>query len=375
MRNAGHSRLNQQINEEAARWFVELRTGDLHARGRLEFDAWVRASPEHLRAFVEIAGLWKYAADVSSRDSFSTEALIADAAAEGNIHLLEAKSIPAATPSPQSIERAPRLRRSAAFKIAASVLIVITASIVAWSHFAGKQVFTTQVGEERLLRLTDGSTLTLNSRSRVQVEFTKSARTVDLLEGEALFRVAKNPARPFVVRADGTSVRVIGTEFDVNKKFSGTFVTVVEGKVAVVANPAEAVHSGPSAVQPPGKEAPGARAQETARHENNPAVILSAGEQIKVARGAAPQPTRTDVSSTTAWTRGRVILDSATLEEIADEFNRYSERRLTAEDHGEIPLRLSGIFSTDPDFLLDDLRGRPDIHVSVTETEIRIVRE
>ena len=87
------------------------------------------------------------------------------------------------------------------------------------------------------------------------------------------------------------------------------------------------------------------------------------------------QPMRTDITSAVAWTRGRVILDSATLVEIADEFNRYSERKLTTEDHGERPLRLSGVFSTDPHFLIDYLRERPDIRVTVTETEIRIVRE
>jgi len=233
------------------------------------------------------------------------------------------------------------------------------------------------VGEERSVRLADGSMLTLNSRSRVRIEFTKSARTVDLLEGEALFHVAKNPARPFIVRADGTFVRVIGTEFDVNKRNSGTVVTVVEGRVAVVPDPAQARHSGSTAVRSadPEESRSPAAGQVPAHDEKNQTVILSAGEQIKVAIGAAPQPTRTDLTSAMAWTRGRVILDSATLEEIADEFNRYSERRLTTEDHGETPLRLSGVFSTDPDFLIDYLRERPDIRVTVTETEIRIVRE
>ena len=376
MSNSGRISLNEQINDEAARWFVELRSGDCDARGRLAFDAWVRASPEHLRAFIEIAGLWRYAADVDLRGRFSIEALIADVADEGNVLSMPTRSGPAATSGPSPARTIPRLRRYMSFRVAAAAgaLLLVTASLVAWSLMAGGQVYATQVGEERTLRLADGSMLTLNSRSRVRVEFTKSARMVDLLDGETLFHVAKNPARPFIVRAEGAFVRVIGTEFDVDKRSSGTVVTVVEGRVAVVANSVQAGHPGSLGVgsaEPQESSSP-TGGQDTGRHQ---AVILSAGEQIKVAIGALTQPIRTDTTSAVAWTRGRVILDSATLVEIADEFNRYSERKLTAEDHGERPLRLSGVFSTDPHFLIDYLRERPDIRVTMTETEIRIVRE
>ncbi len=363
MSNAGRTSLNEQINDEAARWFVELRSGDIDARGRLAFDAWVRASPEHLRAFIEIAGLWRYAADVDLGGRFSVEALIADVADESNVLAMPAtRSGAAGTSAPHPARMIPRSRRYMSFRVtaAAGALLLVAALLVAWSLMAGHQVYATQVGEQRTVRLADGSMLTLNSRSRVRVEFTKSARSVELLDGETLFHVAKNQARPFIVRARGTSVRVMGTEFDVDKRSSSTVVTVVEGRVAVVANSGQAGYPGE---------------QEPTRDQNSRAIILSAGEQIKVATGRLAQPMRMDITSAVAWTRGRVILDSATLVEIADEFNRYSERKLIAVDHGEYPLRLSGVFSTDPDFLIDYLRERPDIRVTVSETEIRIVRE
>jgi ferric-dicitrate binding protein FerR (iron transport regulator) len=69
-----------------------------------------------------------------------------------------------------------------------------------------------------------------------------------------------------------------------------------------------------------------------------------------------------------------LVLESASLAEVAEEFNRYSRRKLVAVDHGAIPLRVSGVFVTDPDFFIRYLRARPDIVVQETSGEIDIVR-
>src|SRR5579863_191122 len=59
--------LNAQISEEAAEWLVEFRTGDIDAAGRRQFDAWVRSSPEHLRAFLEVAAIWNEGSGLDAR--------------------------------------------------------------------------------------------------------------------------------------------------------------------------------------------------------------------------------------------------------------------------------------------------------------------
>jgi ferric-dicitrate binding protein FerR (iron transport regulator) len=102
--------------------------------------------------------------------------------------------------------------------------------------------------------------------------------------------------------------------------------------------------------------------------------LLSAGEQLEIDPGAASQPKRANVSSATAWTQGQVVLESASLAKVADEFNRYSSRKLVTIDNGASPLHLSGVFATDPDFLIHYLRSRPDIVVRETDTEIVIIR-
>jgi len=337
--------LNRQINAEAARWFVEFRSGDIDDAGRRVFDAWMRASPEHLRAFIEIAALWGQSDALDTKGRFPIEELIASAREETNVISM----------SPPPRPTRPDAKRRI-WLAAASVLVLVGGGLITWSVLRERLTYSTEVGEQRSLRLIDGSTVSLNSRSRARIGFSDSTRAVDLLEGEALFRVAQDASRPFIVRAEGTVVRAVGTAFDVEKKSRGTVVTVLEGRVAVLT-------AGPPAGRGPIQAQPG----------GGQSVQLSAGEQMDTAAGST-QPTRANVSAATAWMQGRVILQSATLEEVAERFNRYSQRRLVAEDHGRAPFRLSGVFSTDPDFLIRYLRERPDIQVHESATEIRIIR-
>jgi len=339
--------MNRQINEEAAHWFVEFRTGDIDAAGRRNFDTWVRTSPEHLRAFIEIAALWGHSGELGRHGPFSLEELIASARKETNVVPLSRTS---------ASEDALKGRQRGFWLAAAAAALLVIGSIVAGSLLSQRRTYSAEVGERRSLRLADGSRVTLNSRSRVRIELNDSTRTVDLLEGEALFRVAHEVSRPFIVRAKGTSIRAIGTEFDVDEKDRGAVIAVVDGRVAV--SRADARTGSDRNDQP----------------DDQKDVLVSAGERIDMAEGSSAKPTPINASSATAWTQGKVILQSATLEEVVERFNRYSQRRLVAEDRGAVPFRLSGVFSTDTDFLIRYLRERGDIEVQESATQIRIVR-
>ena len=340
-------RLNGQISEEAAEWFIEFRTGDIDPAGRRAFDAWVRSSQEHLRAYLEIAAIWNEGGSLDARRALDVDALIA--LAVENVVPLQVRR----QPQPQ---RSPRTSRPFAIAACVAVLAFATATLF-WVQSYRMPTYATDVGEQRSIRLPDGSTVELNSRSRVQVHFTETERAVALLEGQALFQVARNAARPFIVRSADTRVRAVGTRFDVYRKTSGTVVTVVEGKVAVLA---EAAADGSG--------------QGASVHQVQAAVMLSAGEQLTVTAQTVPQPTRVNVTAATAWTQRQLVLESAPLAEVAEEFNRYSARKLVVEDSAAEQLRLSGVFATDPDFLIRYLRARRDITVRETDTEIRIIR-
>jgi transmembrane sensor len=254
-------------------------------------------------------------------------------------------------------------------KVTAIAASLLGALIAAGAYFyAQRGVYQTEIGEQRSLTLADGSTVELNAQSTIRVRYTERERHIDLLEGQALFHVAKNKARPFIVAADATRVRAVGTQFDVYRKATGTIVTVVEGRVEVASD------SGGDDIA--AKDHSGAAAEK-------PAILLAAGEQVFLAQagtrptGAALQrPHRADVEAATAWTQKRLVFEDTPLAEVAEEFNRYNSRSLVIADAELRHVGISGLYSsTDPSALIAFLRTRPGIVVAETDTEIRITRK
>src|SRR5437879_5543547 len=206
---------NAQILEEAADWLVEFSTGEADAGARQKFDTWLRTSPEHVRAYLELVPIWEEGALPPPHPDAGPDALIALARSADNVVPLAAKAAEVSKPAASS---APRLHRRRGAIAASAVLACVVGGILAWLMLARNPPYTTQVGEQRSIALPDGSLFQLNARSSVRVRFTSHERALELLEGQALFRVAKDPARPFIVASDGARVRAVGTQFDVYRK-------------------------------------------------------------------------------------------------------------------------------------------------------------
>lgn len=337
------------IVSEAASWFIEFRTEEVTVATRARFHEWLCRSPEHIQAYLEIAEGWAELPTSDPQHRVDIEMLIelARESVDDNVVALGARS---ATP-PQP--RRPRIPLLAASFAGVAMLV----GLLLWVLLYEANTYQTGVGEQRRVRLADGSTLEINALSNVRVRLSEHAREIDLVAGQALFQVAKDPARPFIVRSGETTVRAVGTQFDVYKKRAGTVVTVLEGRVAVAeANPVD---------------------KEMALPEP---VFLVAGEQLTVTaaqtenvRPKNRKPRRADVAAATAWVHKQLIFDETPLVEVAEEFNRYSTRRLVIADAELGSLGISGVYSsTQPDSLLGFLRAQPNLQLSETDKEIRV---
>jgi transmembrane sensor len=104
-------------------------------------------------------------------------------------------------------------------------------------------------------------------------------------------------------------------------------------------------------------------------------VLLAAGEQLTVTPEAAQKAETPNIASATAWRERKIVFESASLPDVAEEFNRYNERQLVIEHPQALTFHVSGVFSsTDPDSLIRFLKQRPGVKITETESQIRIER-
>jgi transmembrane sensor len=376
---------NDQIYQEACEWFVQFRSQDLDTTGHRRFDTWARQSPEHLAAYLEIAAIWKDGTALCQTVTSDTAALIAHALTDvSNVMVLSGQpdtrhevDIPTrASPRSGRIPCAElrwysRTASGAWFKSAAfAATIVLMVGGAAWYWNGRMPTYATTFGEQRSIILDDGSVVDINSHSKIRVRYSATERDVELLEGQALFRVAKNAARPFWVSSETTRVRAVGTEFDVYNRRDGTVVSVVEGRVAVLMN-SEIVSVGTAKV---GSEERSDRGRASNLGTGDDAsIVISAGEQVLVTPLAIQKFAHPNIMIATAWTQRELAFESASLSEVAEEFNRYNRRQLVIDDPALYDFHITGVFSSgDPASLVRFLRERPGVRVTETPSEIRV---
>lgn len=203
---------------------------------------------------------------------------------------------------------------------AASVL-----GVVGYGAVALKGRVVTRKGDIRRAPLQDGSAVTLNTDTAIRTTFNDTIRRVELLHGEALFDVAKDRARPFVVVAGPVRVRAVGTSFTVR--------TLADGQVAVV------VREGVVEVWRAGDASAPLR------------LTAATATTVPRAGGLRAQPVEiATLERATAWRQGQIDLDGLTLGQAAAEFARYSDRRIVVDDPAVARLKMTGLFSaSDPE--------------------------
>lgn len=207
------------------------------------------------------------------------------------------------------------------------------------------EVFVSGIGETKEVALQDGSIITLGAGSKVEVALTPSERRVDLVNGAAVFDVASEQNRPFLVSTEKFTARVVGTIFDVRSNGGIVRLSVLEGAVEVK-HPLMLDHN-PTSV--------------------SSSAIISAGEQIMATRSEGlSRVGNIDVDQFASWRRDRMRYTGATLEELIADANRYSDREIRLDaavphaDAGKVTLTFKG---DDVDRLLAILPELFDVEV------------
>lgn len=312
---------------EAAEWWAEMRASDMPRARREAFVRWLRESSLHVSEMLRVVQVddalarFEHWTRINTEESGNDDTLVEFSRARS----LPLTHLPETTAAAAASGGRRRNLMRLAVGMAASSLLVVGLSL--WLALSG-QVIETERGERREVALADGSVLQVDPQTRMRVQLREKTRRIVLDEGRALFRVAKDPQRPFYVEANGAVVRAVGTSFAVERKVRDVVVTVAEGKVAVSVPPPNGQHADPDL-----------------------SAMLIANEQLTVDRsGSLASVRKVDSERELAWTRGRLVFDHTPLAQVLSDFNRYNRVQLRIEDAALAARPVSGTFdASDPE--------------------------
>jgi len=356
--------------EQATEWFAHIREQELSDADRKTFSLWLAESPVHVREYLGVAEMWAAVQTSYTQPGESREDLILalHAGTDGNVFPLVTSGGQASIPEQKRVRTGTQVRRW--FIPLAVVASMVLIALIAWPNLLARSTYRTSRGEQQSIVLSDGSVVQLNTLSTLVIHFDKDRRRVELPRGEALFRVAHDPARPFDVQTPFAVVRAVGTEFNVYNRTEGTQISVIEGRVRVGKAPAAAQTSGvsPRLPQDDGAHSSGASSTQSV-------FPLAAGQQVTVSSIAEPKPIPANVSTATAWIQRRIVLDNDSVRTAVDEFNRYNRVQIRIQDEELAGLRISGVFDADdPKALIKYLEQTQQAHTSHNGTAFVLER-
>ena len=287
------------LRKSAAQWFVRLRAGPVTPRLDAKFRRWLASDPVNELDYERHELTWALAGELARDEEI--EQLLAEAQ----------RVTPTARPATRHI---------LTWSAVAAVLVAAIYVGVHWESPGNATVYMTAVGEQRTIVLPDQSRMTLNTSPRVRVAFEREVRIIELEYGEAIFSVTHDPSRPFEVHAARGMARALGTEFNVLSRANDVTVSVLSGKVQVVA---------------PDPDNRGAKSQ---------SAVITNGEEVTYNNAGVSQIQRADAARINAWRSGRVAFDNVALQEALREFNRYGGTPIVIGDASLASVRVSGVF-------------------------------
>jgi transmembrane sensor len=241
-----------------------------------------------------------------------------------------------------------RLRLTAVAAVAATLVAAVVGYIVL-THVTVTE-YATDVGEQKVVTLADSSTVSLNTATRIRVEYSRRLRRIELLDGEAAFAVQHDTARPFVVGALRGTTTAVGTEFVVQVKPTVADVSVIQGTVTV---------------------------QSLANDPGHPMATLSMGQSVRYELDgtvAAVHPA--DLTKLRAWQAHRIVFNDVPLADAVQEYNRYVKTPIVVGDAALASRHVNGVFKIgDKSAFLGALEKGLHVRIAESDTEVRIEPE
>lgn len=297
------------VAEQAMAWFARLRADDVTTEQRVQFVVWLEIEPQHKQAYQNVEAFWQHPdfTEVLAAAKLSTPTKTAKAARH-------------------------RWRYSAILAMAACLLLMVTLFRPALNCWQAD--FCTVIGEIRTVQLADGSQITLNSNTALNVNLQGNLRHIQLLHGEALFEVQRNPEQPFVVASRYATTRVLGTRFLVRQGQQADTITVISGVVEVS-----------------GKQ--------------HPPEQLRANEQIAANPQSLSPIQQVTASNAVAWVKGHALFDNVPLRDVLAELSRYRHGTMLVTNPQLNTLKVSGRFDiADTDHALQALQQTLPIRIA-----------
>lgn len=313
--------------EEAARLFTELHQDDAKSQAFIEWQRWMNADPSHRTAYEKIEQTMLRLKIPVKPPLPSVEEMAADEY-DGSMSIEEWRSLP----------RSRRKRSLARLAIAAGITALGLVAGGFWlnGHYRvqhGTLALRTSAGERREFTLPEGSRVTLDADSVLNVELTPELRSLQLARGEAYFKVSKDAARPFIVSAGNAQVRAVGTAFNIRMSADRTVVAVTDGRVEVTSD----------ATAQPAKAAVKKHSVQTFL-----AAQVSAGEAVSYASNAGLQELpAAEASLATSWLSGRRQYRDEPLRDVLSDIDRYTGKHIEIADGPTGDLKFTGTLDLD----------------------------
>ncbi|MBD3585222.1 hypothetical protein HHX48_05700 [Salinimonas sp. HHU 13199] len=318
MNNISHFTSKDEIYEQASLWISRIDRG-LSEDEKKALTQWLNASQGHRRILFELAGTWDDMSVLSELQSLNP-AMSARPTKSVRRHLY-------------------RSRHAIAASFVVLGLCLTLFGITPWltndatrpAHAV--QRVATAIGEQRDIKLADGTLVQLNTNSIIQADFSGNVRRVTLKQGEAHFTVAHDHYRPFIVQAANNTVTAIGTAFNMQLTDEDGFELVVtEGKVLVRDLLSTEQASDATALINP-----------DIQHDKK---LLVSGEKATVKGDiSARLKLKPDVmQQDLAWQQGMIVFTGEPLDVALKEIGRYTPVTFKITDESLLDKRVAGYF-------------------------------